>query len=151
MNWDRFNAAKKKDPSAHIKDFTTIHTLEFKRLPGYEHLSQKEYRELMLKKLEERRQELVRERKEKGLGFLGREALLKVVPGSKPKTTKKSTRDSKRPLVLTKCPEARKRYLDWYFAVYDAYKTAARWYLKGKIDAAFPPGAYRPPLCMVPK
>ena len=58
----------------------------------------------MLKKLEERRQVLVRERKEKGLGFLGREALLKVVPGSNPKTTKKITRDSKRPLVLTKCP-----------------------------------------------
>ncbi len=56
--------------------------MEFKRLPGYEHLTQREYKKLMLKKPEERRLELVQERKAKGIGFLTREQLLNTVPGS---------------------------------------------------------------------
>lgn len=40
-----------------------------------------------------------------------REQLLKTVAESRPKKTKKSKRDSKRPLVLTQCPEAKKLFL----------------------------------------
>ncbi len=122
------------------------HVLEFKRLRGYEHLPQRDYKRLMLKKPEERRLELVRERKAKGLGFLPREILLKTVPGSRPKKTKKSKRDSKRPLVLTQCPEAKKLFLKWYFSIYEAYKVAVKLYRLGKLDVKFPAGTYRPPI-----
>ena len=100
----------------------------------------------MLKKREERRLKLVKERKAKGLGFLTREQLLATVPGTKPKKTKKSTRDSKRPLVLTKCPEARKQFLDWYFSIFEAYKAAVKRYRAGQLDVVFPTGTYRPPV-----
>ena len=136
----RFN--KKLTP----EDFTTEHVLAFKRLPGYEHLTQREYKRLMLKKREERRLQLVAERKAKGLGFTPPKKLLETAPGTKPKTTKKSTRESKRPLVLTKCAEAKKIYLEWYFSIYEAYKAAVKQYRLGHLDAKFPPGTYRPPM-----
>ena len=104
----------------------------------------------MLKKLEERRVKIVNERKAKGLGFLGPVALAKMVPGSKPLATKKSKRDSKRPLVLTKCVETKKRFLQWYFAIFDAFKNASEKYRKGMINVELPPGTYQPPLCLVP-
>ena len=146
VNWARYKARKRFNKKLKPEDFTTEHILEFKRLPGYEHLSQRAYKKLMLKKREERRLKLVKERKAKGLGFLTREQLLATVPGTKPKKTKKSTRDSKRPLVLTKCPEARKQFLDWYFSIFEAYKAAVKRYRAGQLDAKFPTGTYRPPV-----
>ncbi len=146
MDWATYRDRKRFNKKLKPEDFTTEHVLEFKRLPGYEHLPQREYKKLMLKKREERRLELVRERKAKGLGFLPRELLLKTVPGSRPKKTKKSKRDSKRPLVLTQCPEAKKLFLKWYFSIYEAYKVAVKLYRLGKLDVKFPAGTYRPPV-----
>ena len=62
-----------------------------------------------------------------------------------PRNTKKSSRNSKRPLVLTSCPERRRRFLDWYFGIYNLYKKAVLEYLSGNLAAVFPPGTYRPP------
>ncbi len=146
VDWATYRDRKRFNKKLKPEDFTTEHVLEFKRLPGYEHLTQRQYKKLMLKKREELRVELVKERKAKGLGFLTREQLLNTVPGSLPKTTKKSKRDSKRPLVLTQCPEAKKRFLEWYFSIYQAYKVAVKLYRLGKLDVKFPAGTYRPPV-----
>ena len=145
-DWARYRSRKRFNKKLQPEDFTTEHILEFKRLPGYEHLTQRQYKKLMLKKREERRLKLIEERKADGLGFVPRAKLLEVTPGTKPKTTKKSTRESKRPLVLTKCPEARKLFLEWYFSIYEAYKAAVKLYREGHLDAKFPPGTYRPPM-----
>lgn len=147
-DWATYRSRKRFNKKLKPEDFTTEHFLDFKRLLGYEHLSQRDYKKLMLRKREERRLELVRDRKAKGLGFLTREQLLEVVPGTKPKTTKKSERNSKRPLVLTKCPETKKRFLEWYFSIYQAYKVAVRLYRQGQLDVKFPKGTYRPPIFM---
>lgn len=141
-----YNERRRYNKRLTPEDFTTEHILEFKRLPGYEKLTQREYRKMMLKKREERRQKLVAERRAKGLGFLPKQKLLEVVPGTKPKSTKKSGRESKRPLVLTKCPEAKKIFLEWYFSIYEAYKVAVKLYRMGQLDVKFPPGTYRPPV-----
>jgi hypothetical protein len=150
VNWAAFNEAKRNNQNSKIKDFTESYTLKFERLPGYEDLSHKEYKVLMYKKLEERRLKIVREWRKKGHQFLTKHQLRKIRAGTLPKTTKKSERYSKRPLVLTKCTEAKKLFLEWYFSVYHQYKNAVKKYLLGDVNAKFPPGTYKPPGPFVP-
>lgn len=140
-----YSEALRRDPTARIKDFYRYFTLKYERLPGYEHLSQKEYRKLMLEKYEKRRAEKVNELLSKGHRFLDKELLLKTSPGALPKNTKKSKRYDKRPLVLTKCVERRKEFLSRYFSVFEHYKKSCKAYLRGDIFAIFPPRTYRPP------
>jgi len=72
--------------------------------------------------------------------------LLKTIPGSIPHNTKRSTIDSHRPRALSDCPERRKEALEWYFAMYYAYKEASMSYRAGDLNVEFPEGTYRPPL-----
>ena len=85
------------------------------------------------------------ERREKGLGFAGREAVLKTKPGARPKRTKSSDRNSHRPRVLSVCHERRHRYKERYFKLYFAYKAASEEYRGGKLDAQFPEDTDKPP------
>lgn len=143
-NWEAYNNRKRHDPTVTIAEYTTTHTLTFSRLPGYEELSRREYVDVMNKELETRRQEVVENRIKSGKGFATREALRKLIPGTKPKTTKTSTRTSHRPLVLTRCKETRKQFLDWYFSLLNAYKEISRRFRNGETSIEFPPGTYRP-------
>ena len=145
VHWAEYNAAKRFNPKTPIKDYTETVTLKYERLPGYEHLSQKQYALLMQKKLEERRIAVVKKRIESGLGFLGPEELLKICPGTRPKNTKTSTRYSHRPRVLAVCGERLRAVNTWYFSVYAQYKDASRRYRSGEQGVEFPPGTYMPP------
>ena len=58
----------------------------------------------------------------------------------------RSTRHSKRPIVLCSCPQTRNERLSSYFSLVSQYKDASARYLKGDLSAPFPPGTYRPPL-----
>ena len=127
-----------------IKDYIEFVELRYQRLPGYEHLSHRAYVKLMHEKLEQRRQKVVAERKAKGLGFVGREKLLKVKRGAIPKNTKTSEPNSYRPRVLSKCPQRRRATEIWYFGNYSAYKEASRKFRAGDDDVQFPPGMYPP-------
>ncbi len=140
-----YNDRKRWDRKIRRKDFIKTFTLKYTRLPGYEHLTQADYKALMLKKFKERLQALIAERKAKGLGFLGRRALLAQTPGSLPQHTKTSTRTSHRPFVLTMCKETRKRILSWYFGIREAYRYASERFRRGARDVVFPPYTYKPP------
>ena len=144
VNWTQFNAAKRSNPKVSIKDFTTIYKLKYKRIPGYEHLSQRQYALMLGKKLEERRQIIVRQRLAEGKGFAGPEVLKHIKPGSKPMSTKTSERYSFRPRVLSICPLRRKEWLDFYFDCYYKYKEASARFRQGLFDTIFPAGMYRP-------
>ena len=144
FNVGAYNKAKLRNPLVRKRDYIDRYTLKYDRLPGYEHLSQKDYAELMYKKLEERRVKIVKERLAQGKGFMGREALLKVVPGTRAKNPKKSTINSHRPRVLSVCPKRREVEKEWYFTVYFAYKEASKRYRAGELDVEFPPGTYKP-------
>jgi hypothetical protein len=150
VNYTEYRKAKRRDPSAQIKDFTESYTLKFARLPGYEELSQEDYKKMLLQKLEERRSRIVNQKRAEGHTFLTKDELRKTVPGTLAKSPKKSTRNSPRPIVLTKCLEAKQRFLSWYFGIYDRYKIAVQAYLAGAISTVFPPGTYRPPGLMSP-
>lgn len=144
VNWTTFNAARRYDPYASIRDHIEYVELEYARLPGYEEMSKKEYVKLMLRKLHAREQELVAKRLREGKGFLGRDALLKMPRGALPVSSKKSSRYSHRPRVLSVCPIRRQQYLSWYFTVCGDYKQASRSYRSGNLTVAFPAGTYRP-------
>ena len=144
VNWRKYNAAKKRNPSVAIVDYTDVYTLKYKRLPGYEQMPQREYALMMERKLEERRLKIVKDRLARGLGFMGPEKLRQVIPGSLPGHTKTSTENSHRPRVLCRDPELRQQTLKWYFDRYGAYKTASKRYRAGDVTAEFPPGTYKP-------
>lgn len=145
VDWTDYENRRRTNKKLTIAECTKTYELKFARLPGYEHLSHREYRELMLKKFEARRIEVLRERAEKGLGYVTREQLLETVPGSKPKTTKTSSRHTHRPLCLTLCREARQRFLEWYFELREMYLIASKRFREGDLSVIFPPGTYRPP------
>jgi hypothetical protein len=145
VDWAKYHARKRHNPNLSPKDFTTEYTLEYSRLPGYEHLSQREYKELMLKKLEERRVKIVNAYKARNHRFMTKKELKAVVPGTLAKNPKKSKRHDFRPLILTQYQEEKKNFLEWYFSIVSWYKQAVAKYLAGDLTVAFPCGTYRPP------
>ncbi len=149
-NWAKYNSAKRFNPSVSIKDFIHVIHLEYERLPGYEELSQKEYSVLMHEKLEKRRVEIVRKRKLNGLGFAGKEALLKIPAGALPVRSKKGDSTSHRPRVLCVCQKKRAKWYEWYFQKYFLYKEASRKHRDGELHVSFPPGTYPPPSHRLP-
>ena len=146
VNWSAYNNAKRVSQDVHPKQYTEEFTLTFSRIPGYESLSQREYMLMMEAKAEKRRNELIKKRFAEGKGFAGVEALRATVPGAFPKHTKKADRYTKRPLVLSLNPEARKIFIDRYFRLLEAYRIASKRFRDGDLNAEFPPGTYRPPL-----
>ncbi|MDC0358969.1 hypothetical protein OAO01_09140, partial [Oligoflexia bacterium] len=144
VRWGEYNAARRHNPSVSILDYTDIVKLKYERLPGYEHLSQKEYSKLMQEKLEKRRQKIVAERYALGLGFAGKTALLRKRRGSVPRSTKRSDLNSHRPRVLSICNKRRAECKAWYFKVYFEYKEASLQYREGEDEVSFPPGTYPP-------
>lgn len=146
VKWGEYNKALKRDPTVKISDYTEIVVLQYERLPGYEHLTQKEYAHLMMGKLEARRQKIVADRYASGKGFVGEEALRATVPGTLPFNTKTSTINDHRPRILSICPKLRREYKDWYFDYYFRYKDCSLRYREGESGVVFPLGTYPPNL-----
>ena len=149
-DWVKYQNARRWNPAVDITRYQTVFKLRYARLPGYEHLSAADYRDLMLRKFEARRQAILQEMAKAGKRFPKPPALRKVRAGSEPKSTKRSTRHSKRPVVLSLCPDTRRQRLECYFSLVAQYKDASARYLRGDIGALFPPGTYRPPLLSQP-
>lgn len=144
IRWAEFNTARYHNPEAKITDYTDIVTLQYERLPGYESLTQDEYAKLMYEKLEQRRLKIIEERCAKGLGFMGKAALLKVKRGTRALSPKTSHSKSHRPRILCVCNARRAQYKAWYFKIYFEYKAASLLYRKGDFEVIFPLGTYRP-------
>jgi hypothetical protein len=145
FNGTAYYRAKRYGANVRKADFYEEFTLRYERLPGYEHLTQKEYAILMHEKLEERRQDILRARAAEGkTSSVGRDRLKRVVPGSLPKSTKTSTATTHRPRVLSLCHQKRAEMRAWYFGIFFQFKDASSCYRQGNISAEFPAGTYRP-------
>lgn len=149
IRWAEYNAARRYK-EVPIIQYTEIVKLKYDRLPGYEELSQKEYANLMMKKLEEKRVEIVTKRYKDGLGFMGRDRLLQVRAGSIPFNTKRSHRYSFRPRVLAPYNARGNACRDWYFDKYNKYKVASAEYRRGNYAVVFPDGMYKPYVAAAP-
>ncbi len=144
VEWHKYNSQKRKRRNITIAEFTKYHKLSYARLPGHEGKSQKEYIDFMNRELERRRIEVVEKRRAAGYGFATPKVLAKQEPGAKPRSTKTSTRNTHRPLVLTRCPVTKREFLKWYFSLVAAFKTAALKLRAGVSTVTFPPGTYKP-------
>ena len=150
LNWAKYNAAKRHNPNVNKAAYMETYTLSYERLPGYEHLSQHEYRVLMERKLEEHRQAILERRRAEGkISFLGTAALKRTIPGTPAKNPKRSTITTHRPRILSDTKKGRDDGNEWYFDIYFDYKDASRRYRAGELDVEFPPGTYRPPIWTV--
>jgi len=145
FNRAKYNDKKRFNDNVKKLDYWEKYTLTYTRLPGYEDMHQSVYKKMMLKKLEERRIALIKERLARGLGFTTIRTLRETCPGARPHNTKKSERNSYRPLVLSVCPKAREKFLDMYFKLCEIYQEASERYRNGDENAIFPPGTYKPP------
>lgn len=147
VNWARYNAARRRNPNVRIQEFLETVFLKYDRIPGYDHLSQREYAGMMKEKLEVYRQKTIAKRESEGkFEFLGPEKLLQMRRGTRAKKPKISTRKSKRPRILCVNAERWAYYMDWYFQLYWLYKAASKLWRSGDLSVEFPPGTYRPPL-----
>jgi REP element-mobilizing transposase RayT len=146
VNWADFRNRSRYNKKLTVQDCTTTHTLTFARLPGYEHLSEQEYTQHLLKLHEDRRQELIQEFKAQGKTFPAEAAVKRTVTGSRPHSTKTSDRWSYRPLCLTLCPDTRRDVKARIFAIIEHFREASLKFRQGCLDAVFPLGTYRPRL-----
>ena len=141
FKYGKYNAAKRTNPYVNRDDFMEEYTLSYEKLPHLIELSSADYQKSLLTKLEQRRVEIVKDRLVREKGFLGKENLRRVVPGSLPRNTKKG---GIRPLVLSCCRETKQSILSWYFGVVTAYRKAVEKYRRGEFHTEFPPGTFRP-------
>ena len=144
VQWGAYNAAKRYNSRVRFKDYVETVELSYERLPGYEHLSQREYALLMTEKLEKRRVEIVKARLAEGLGFAGNKALRETRRGATPRSTKRSTKTSHRPRVLSICNKRRAQCKTWYFHIYFLYKDSSHRYRQRQPQVVFPSGTYPP-------
>ena len=147
IDYTKYQNNQRHNKNAKPQDFVEHYELKYSRIPGNEHLSDKEYKAKMMSKYRAREAKEIQKRIKAGHGFASPEQLRKIKPGTSPRHTKTSTRYSRRPLVLTLCAETRKRYLDSYFAILHAYRIASRKYREGNYDVKFPPGTFLPTTC----
>jgi len=147
VKWKEFNDARRWDPGISIDEFTEFCTLKYERLPGYEHLSQRQYEAQMREKLAQRTAEVIRKRN--GKPSLGSSNLKKIKPGSQPKKTKTSGPQDHRPRVLSRSNKRRSVGKTWYFHIYFEHREASKRYRNGDTDVEFPKGTYKPPIFTV--
>jgi hypothetical protein len=141
-----YSRAKKKNPDVDPAKFIEKYHITFKRLPGYEHMKQSEYREMLQKEYERRRLEIIEEYEKKGHVWPSPESLRRTKSTDTARNPKRSDRYSKRPLVLSLCMEAKQAFLDYYFHILEEFKKASTAYLKGDKTVTFPEGTCAPPV-----
>lgn len=128
-------------------DYQTAHTLKLKPIPIFEHLSRHERTEKLRQLIETRTSKLYRDRLDKGLGFIGRKAVLnQPIQGSFPREVSKSPR----PICYTKDPVAKGIYKAENQIRKSWYKKASIKFRSGDYNAVFPPYCIKPPLHHVP-
>ena len=149
IDWAGYKREKRYNPAARIKDYTHYYPLKYSKLPQYQHLSQKEYKETLHKKLEEKRLHIVNEKLNNGYQYPDPSFLTQITPGSSPRHTKKDPPFKSRPLIFCSDIELRKEQLSWRKSICLQYKAASEAYLAGDEFVKFPPNTYKPPCFIV--
>ena len=144
VNWKEYHNRKRRNSKLRPKDCEEEFRIIYSRLPGYENHTRDEYKSQLLKKLSERREKIVKERKALGLGFAGKDILRRIKPGALPRSTKIAERYTPRPLVLTLCIETKRVFLEKYFGIVSAFMQASLKFRNGDLNTVFPPGTHRP-------
>ena len=124
----------------------TEHVLKVSRLPLFESLSPKGYRDQVRGLIKQRELRLQEERQETGRGFLGVKGVLRQRRGS----VSRETARSRRPSCYTKCAKSRKAYRLQRKWIRCLYFDASRRFRAGDLNVVFPQWCYKPPLHKAP-
>ena len=127
-----------------IKDYTHEYELVYSRLPGHEDLNDAEYQSWLRCEVRAAGDAARQARRDAGHGFGNKELLKRTKAGQIPRTTKRSSRHSFRPIVFCADSEQRKKFIAWYFDLVRAFKEASVRYLAGENNVEFPTGTYPP-------
>ena len=134
--------AKKRGGKVSIKDFSEEHPLHLTPLPQFKKLSQEERWAAIQDLLVSGITRIKKERKAKGLGFLGRDAILKQRHSNVPRNVKHSPK----PICYAKTLEVKKLFLEWYIPWRESYREASRRFRQGEFLVQFPEDCLHPPL-----
>ncbi len=145
FNGDAYTRAKRRNKYVDPEKFNEKFEIRFAKIPGYEHLTQKEYRRVILKEYEKRRIAIINELERKDHKWPSVAKLRSTRCTEVAKNPKRSTRESRRPLVLSVCLLRKQEFLNFYFSVLVAFKKASIKYLAGDRNAIFPEGTCIPP------
>lgn len=124
------------------KEKVTSHFLKLSILPQFAGMSKEERRKLLAELLDRRMQAIADERKGKGEGFLGREKLINIAPGTLPINVSKTPR----PQCYTKCAELRREFKKALRMRREYYSEASFRFRLGDLNAQFPQYSFKPPL-----
>lgn len=125
----------------------TYHTLELTPLPQFEKLPKKERILKTEQAFEERTKTLVKDRLDRGKGFLGVANIKAQSPFDKPLSVARSPR----PPCYTKDKAIRREFLKAEAQRQDAFKNASMRYRLGELEVGFPEFTFKPPLHRKPR
>jgi hypothetical protein len=145
FNRAEYRKAKKRNKDLDPTDFIEYHEIKFEKIPGCEDMSQKQYSRLIQDEYKKRRETIINELEANGHIWPSINSLRSTKTTDCAKSPKRSTRESKRPLVLSLCMERRAAFLNYYFSILLAFKKASSTYLSGNRNAEFPEGTCIPP------
>lgn len=145
FNGSAYRRARRKNKNVDPSKFIEKYQINFSKIPGCEHMTDKEYGAFIQKKYEERRSKLIKEFESKGHKWSSPDSLRRTRCTSKAKNPKRSSRISFRPLVLSLCSLRKSEFLNHYFSTLLAFKKASHAYLNGDRHAEFPQGTCMPP------
>ena len=115
--------------------------LEVERLPGFEHLTRKEWNERLLESLIEAEKAAHAKLREEKRTFLGAKAVLRVNPFSQPST--RAPRNPLRPFIGCLDKMRRRIEIAALMSFREAYETARVAWTEHKLRTLFPFGTYK--------
>jgi hypothetical protein len=127
----------------HFEHTTQFH---FDRLPALKHLSAEEYQAHINAEIEKIVSAAADQRRVTGKRVLGRRAACEVSRLTRSELPKPPSYEKRRKMIIwddPRCPEAC-AYLERYWRFQDSYRQASERFRDGHLNAAFPPGAFRP-------
>jgi REP element-mobilizing transposase RayT len=145
FNRTAYENAKRRNPNVDKERYYSSHTLRISRLPGMQDLNDEKYIERIEELIAERIESILEARRKEGFGFLGEKNLKLQKAGVKPRHTKKSTRESHNPLVLSLCDRMRQKLIKAYLDIAEIYKVASYKFRHGIEGFEFPKNTYMPP------
>jgi hypothetical protein len=145
FNRSAYENARRCNPNVDKERYFSNHLLRVSRLPGMEELSDQEYLAKINQLVDERKSQIIKERRSKRMGFFGDRNLKLQKAGTKPLTTKRSTRDSHNPIVLSLCPVTRHQRKRLYLDIVALFKEASYRFRNRLKKVRFPKGTYMPP------
>lgn len=145
FNGADYRRARRRNKYVDPSKFIERYSITFARIPGCEDMSQEEYSRFIQGEYNKRRKKIIAEFEAKGYVWPSLVSLRRTRSTEVAKSPKRSTRNSKRPLVLSVCMERRAEFMEYYFSTLAQFKKASRAYLAGDRMVEFPQGTCIPP------